>query len=1049
MADTRLLDDLLERTAQVLGQEQRLPEATYRVQFHSGFRFRDAEALAPYLHDLGVTDCYASPYLKARPGSPHGYDISDHRQLNPEIGSEQDYAAFSGALKAHGLGQLLDVVPNHMGIVGNQNVWWNDVLENGQASPYAPFFDIDWHAIKPVLHDKVLLPILGDPYGKALESLQLQLHYDTGSFTAHYFDHVFPVSPCTYGQVLNHRVEELEAELGKEAEALLEYKSICTAIAHLPPHTAKEPEKVAERQREKEVIKRRLAALTAASPQVRAFLEENVKRFNGQSGDTHSFDLLDALLNAQAYRLSSWRVASDEINYRRFFDVNELAALSMEKPEVFAATHELVMGLLRERHVTGLRIDHPDGLYDPRQYFERLQNHFVLEAARRLVETDAAYRGTNWDEVKGPLLEAIGRRRADHGAERQERGVVLNGHNGNGHSNGNGHAAHNGHPSPKHGPLWRPLYVVVEKILGPEEHLPRDWPVYGATGYEFLFTVNELLVDKENGKELNRLYQRWTHNETTFRELVYQKKLQTLQVSLSSELNMLATQLDRLSEKNRWSRDFTLNALRRALREIIACFEVYRPYITGREVLHRDKVYVDRAVNQAKRRNPAISGALFDFVRDMLLLRHYEGASPEDQAEQLRFVGKFQQVTAPVMAKGAEDTAFYVYNRLISLNEVGGDPKQFGSTVAAFHRRNADRAVRTPYSLSATATHDTKRGEDTRARIDVLSEQPAAWGQALARWSRVNKKYRSEREDEVIPDRNEEYFLYQTLIGAWPLGPDTPEGHARFVERIQAYMQKAMHEAKVHTSWINPNPTFDQGLRQFIASILDEGRNGRFLADFRDFVGRVTHYALFNSLSQTLLKVASPGVPDVYQGTELWDFSLVDPDNRRPVDYGLRRRLLAELEEKRDAAGDRLPAFARELVEARADGRVKLYTLAQGLRARRERPGLFSAGEYLPAHAPGPREENVCAFARRHEGAWALAAAPRLLTHLVGPGQLPLGPDVWQDALLEAQGLTPGARCCNVYTGEVLTAAERDGRAWLPLAEVFAHFPVALFLSAE
>jgi (1->4)-alpha-D-glucan 1-alpha-D-glucosylmutase len=1050
MAQTWLIEDLLERTAQVLAQEQRLPEATYRLQFHKDFRFRDAEALAPYLRDLGVTDCYASPYLKARPGSQHGYDISDHRQLNPEIGTDEDYAAFSAALRANGLGQVLDVVPNHMGIVGNQNVWWNDVLENGQSSPYASFFDIDWHAIKPSLHDKVLLPILGDPYGKALESLQLQLHYDTGSFTVHYFDHIFPVSPCTYGKVLNHRIEELEASLGKGAEALLEYKSICTAVSHLPPHTAREPEKVAERQREKEVIKRRLAALTASSPEVRAFLEENVKRFNGQSGDPHSFDLLDDLLNAQPYRLSSWRVASDEINYRRFFDINELAALSMEKPEVFEATHELVLKLLRERHVTGLRIDHPDGLYDPRQYFERLQNHFVLETARRLVEADPAYQGTDWEEVRGPLLESIGRRRADHGAERQERGVGANGRNGHGNGNGSGHG--NGHvapPAPKAGPLWRPLYVVVEKILGPEEHLPRDWPVYGATGYEFLFALNELLVDKESGTAFNRLYRRWTHNETTFRELVYQKKVQTLQVSLSSELNMLATQLDRLSEKNRWSRDFTLNALRRALREIIACFEVYRPYITGREVLHRDKVYVERAVAQAKRRNPAITGAHFDFVRDMLLLRHQDEAGPEDQAEQLRFVGKFQQVTSPVMAKGVEDTAFYVYNRLISLNEVGGDPKLFGTSVAAFHRRNADRVARVPHSLSATATHDTKRGEDTRARIDVLSEMPEAWGQALSRWSRLNRKHRLVREDEVIPDRNEEYFLYQTLIGAWPLGPVTPEGHAQFVERIQAYMQKAMHEAKVHTSWINPNPTFDTGIRKFVGAVLDEGRSGRFLADLREFVGRVTHFALFNSLSQVLLKVASPGVPDVYQGTELWDFSLVDPDNRRPVDYGLRRRLLAEVDPGRAGVGGGLPAFARHLVEKREDGRVKLYTLAQALRARRDNPGLFSAGEYLPAHAPGERDDSVCAFARRHNGAWALAAAPRLLTHLVGPGVLPLGPQVWRDALLEAPGLAPGARCRNVFTGEVLAATERGGRACLRLAEVFAHFPVALFLPAD
>jgi (1->4)-alpha-D-glucan 1-alpha-D-glucosylmutase len=1017
MIEPALLGQLLERTGQELLRRRHRPESTYRLQFHKGFRFQDARAIVAYLADLGVADCYASPYLKARPDSQHGYDITDHRQLNPEIGGDDDYQAWVAALKDHGMGQVLDVVPNHMGIMGNENLWWNDVLENGRASPYAAFFDIDWNSAKPDLHDKVLLPILGDPYGKALEALQIRLHYEGGAFGVHYFEHRFPVDPATYSRVLRHRLDELEKELGAQAEAFIEYQSILTAIAHLPGHEITEPAAVAERQREKEVIKRRLAGLTGSSEAVRAFIEANVQLFNGQANgrpEPHRFDLLDDLLQAQPYRLSWWRVASDEINYRRFFDVNELAALSMEKPEVFAATHELVLRLLGDGHVQGLRIDHPDGLFDPGEYLRRLQQQYALEIARRLVAKEPAFAGLQWKDVEGPLADALSQAAA--------------------------------HPET---PFHMPLYVVVEKILAPDEPLPEDWPVCGTTGYEFLNALNAVFVDRDHATALTRLYRKWTQHEDPFRELVYQKKYLILQVSLSSELNMLALQLDRLSEKNRWSRDFTLNSLRRALREVIACFEVYRSYITGPDVNPRDRRYVEKAVAQAKRRNPAISGALFDFVQDMLLFVHEGHVTEADQAEQRRFVGKFQQVTSPVMAKGLEDTAFYVYNRLLSLNEVGGDPRQFGISVAAFHRRNQERQARFPYGLSATATHDTKRGEDTRARINVLSELPRLWQQALARWSRWNKKHKLYRDDEAIPDRNEEYFLYQTLVGAWQLGPAGPQEWAHFRERVGAYMLKAMHEAKVHTSWINPNPAHDEAIRQFVGAILDEGRGRRFLDDFRHFQRRIDHYALFNSLSQTLLKLTSPGVADVYQGTELWDFSLVDPDNRRPVDYEQRRRLLAELNARLAHRPEQLPALCRELTETREDGRVKLYLLMGALHCRRDHPGLFTAGEYLPAHADGGRDENVCAFVRRSQANMALAAAPRLLTRVIEPGELPLGEIPWGEARLHVPAGGPGRRWRNVFTGEVVTTAEHEGKDSVRLAEVFAHIPVALLLLEE
>jgi (1->4)-alpha-D-glucan 1-alpha-D-glucosylmutase len=1010
MVPTHLVESLLSKTARRLAERQRLPESTYRVQFNHRFTFRDARELVPYLDELGVTDCYASPYLMARPGSLHGYDIIDHNRLNPEIGSDEDYEAFVAALRERRLGQVLDVVPNHMGI-GNANAWWNDVLENGPASQYAGFFDIDWHsALRPDLQDKVLLPMLGDPYGKALESGQLTLHHENGAFSIHYFRHHFPVSPDTYDRVLRLRLDELEGKLGATSEAFIEYQSVVTAVTHLPPRTATEPARLAEREREKEVIKRRLATLVEANPSVREHVEASVLAFNGTPGKSHSFDPLDGLLGAQAYRLSYWRVASDEINYRRFFDINELAALSMEKPAVFEATHALVLRLLCEGKVTGLRIDHPDGLYDPREYLERLQAHYALCAARAAFDNDAEFAGQDWDQLRGPLLAALRQSAAGSGDS----------------------------------PFRRPLFVVVEKIFGRSEPTPEDWPVYGATGYEFLNRLNGLFVEADNAVALTRSYERWRGRNGSFADVLYQKKFLILQVSLASELHVLAHQLDRLSEKNRWSRDFTLNSLRHALREVIACFPVYRSYITGDPVLPRDRAYVRAAVARAKRKNPAISESLFDFVRDMILLKYPEGAGDADRAEQLRFVGKFQQVTAPVMAKGMEDTSFYVYNRLVSLNEVGGDPDTFGVSVATFHRLNGERQAQWPYSLSSTATHDTKRGEDVRARIDVLSELPQEWQKALPRWGRLNKKYRVELEDGTAPDRNDEYLYYQTLVGAWPLEPFEGQTAEEFAARVQAYMEKATHEAKVHTSWINPDPAYDDGVRQFVARTLDPRESAAFLDELQRFQKRVSFYGFLNSLSQVLLKITSPGVPDTYQGTELWDFSLVDPDNRRPVDYALRRRMLDGLKTAAGAGDGRLAEFARGLALTPEDGRVKMYVTWRALRARRDNPGLFTTGEYLPAEVVGSRRDHVCAFARRHEGRLAVAAAPRLMTRLVPEaGGPPLGAAVWGDTRLLLPGVEPGRRLRNLFTGEELTAGEG---ASVPAAEVFANFPVALLM---
>jgi (1->4)-alpha-D-glucan 1-alpha-D-glucosylmutase len=1014
MTTTELVSQVLARAIREVGARRHFPEATYRLQMNKGFTFRDALALTDYLHDLGISHCYASPFLQARPGSSHGYDIINHQRLNPEIGTAEQFDAWVEALHGHGMGLILDTVPNHMGVATNDNPWWNDVLENGPGSPYASYFDIAWKASpRPRLQDRVLVPVLGDPYGKALESGQLRLEFSGGAFFIWYYEHRFPVAPRTYALILRQRLQELENELGTEAVELHEYQSIITAVEHLPQRSETDPAKVAERQREKEVIKRRLAALTREQPAIQAFLDETVRLYNGRPGEPRTFDLLDRLLDEQPYRLSYWRVAADEINYRRFFDINQLAALSMERQEVFEATHTLVLEYLCQSKLNGVRIDHVDGLFDPHQYLEWLQESYILALAKAAFLAETGRDGLEWNEAEGPILEEIraARRKPDH-------------------------------------PLARPLYVVVEKILGPEEPLPDSWPIQGTSGYHFLNMVNGLFVDTSHVRDFSRLYQAWTGDETPYADVVYQKKFLILQTALSSELHMLAYQLDRLAQKNRWSRDFTLHTLRHALREIIACFPVYRSYIAAEGMRDADRRYVEYAVRRAMHKNPAINRSVFLFVRDMLLQQHHDSATEEDCQEQLRFAGKFQQVTAPVMAKGLEDTAFYVYNRLASLNEVGGDPDHFGLSPESLHRYFEQRQARWPRALSPLSTHDTKRSEDVRARLNVLSELPREWEGRLAGWGRLNAGHRRQVEDLLAPDPNEEYLIYQTLLGSWPLGKVTTQGHAAFVARIQAYVQKALHEAKVHTSWVNPDPDYDRAVADFVDRILDKKASGEFLGDLQEFQRRISHFGLFNSLSQTLLRLTAPGVPDTYQGTELWNFDLVDPDNRRPVDYQRRRLLIKELESR--LQGPERRALARELTASREDGRIKLYLTRQALHERRHRPTLFMDGDYMPVQVVGPAAEHVFAFLRRQGNTWALVGVPRLLTRLAPSLEtLPIGMEVWKDTVLLLPGIDVALRFENVFTGETLTLHGQGGRATLPVAELLAHFPVVLAVAPE
>ena len=953
-----------------------LPRATYRLQFHAGFTFADASAITDYLDSLGISHCYASSYFRAVPGSPHGYDVADPTRLNPEIGDDESHATWVQTLRAHGMGHIVDLVPNHMGIARSANPWWQDVLENGPSSRYAQVFDIDWHPLKPELEHKVLLPVLGDSYGAVLERQELTLRYENGAFSVRYHDHVFPLAPGTYDRVLAPEQDALIAALGAGHDDAAEFLSILTAIRHLPGRQELEPARLAERDREKEVIKRRLAALTARAPQVLLHVERAVTTLNGVAGTPASFDALDRLLSAQPYRLSYWRVAAEEINYRRFFDINELAAVRVEVPSVFDMMHACAFDLFRRGLVDGFRIDHVDGLFDPGDYLQRLQ------ARAR--------------ELRAELI------------------------------------------TPE-----QPLFVVVEKILDVNEPLP-DWPVAGTTGYEFLVMVNGLFVDARNERAMNSVYERFTRLRAPYREIVYRGKQLILRVSMASELNVLAFQLNRFSERSRHYRDFTLNSLMQAMREIIACFPVYRTYVNDREpaVSDRDRHYIEHAVREAKRRNPNRPFAVYDFVRDVLLQRA-DYIPPSERDEHLRFVGKFQQLTSPITAKGIEDTALYIYNRLASLNEVGGHPDTFGTAPDALHRWLATRADRWPHGLSATATHDTKRGEDVRARINVLSEVPGAWKQATAQWARLNRRGRTMVEGQSYPSRNEEYLLYQTLVGSWPLEPVTDERRHEYRERIIAYMHKAMREAKVFTSWLNPSPAHEDAMARFIHAVLAPD-NTAFLDSFLPFAARVARYGIYNSLAQAAVKIGAPGIPDFYQGTELWDLALVDPDNRRLVDYAKRRSLLAALDRQVCAAG-RL-AVATELAASPADDRMKLYATATMLRLRRARRAVFDRGRYAPVASDGPRRDHVFAFTRDLDDHRILVVVPRLVATLLPDADAaPLGERVWGDTqLILPEG--PAGPFRDAFTDAPVaeTGDSRAGVTTLRVADLLAHFPIGV-----
>jgi (1->4)-alpha-D-glucan 1-alpha-D-glucosylmutase len=945
-----------------------LPCATYRIQFHLNFRFRDAEQLVPYLHALGITHLYASPRFRARKGSLHGYDVADAARINSELGTEEEFHSLVNRLHHYGMGLLLDIVPNHMA-ASEENPWWMDLLENGQQSEFASYFDIDW-AADTLERSRILLPVLGDSYGRVLENQGVGLHYDDQGFFIRYYQMRFPIRPETYRQILLACLEELENAEESVGEIRKTIKRACEISSELGAPSGAAASAGNARRSQISQLKNELWELYRDPGAFQKALDRTLRLFNGVKGVRRSFDRLDTLLSCQVYRLAYWRRASQEINYRRFFDINELVAIRMDNPEVFEARHAPVFRLMKEGAIDALRIDHIDGLRDPLEYLSTLRTR----------------------------IEEIGTPR-------------------------------DGRPEP---------YVVVEKIISGAEGLPQEWPVAGTTGYDFVNAANFLLVEPTGYRYLERLYQRLTGDASSFAETWYERKKQVMEQLFGAEIRSLSGRLARLALMDRRACDLPFGELQTALKEMTASLPVYRTYVREQGVSKRDLLQLERTIQTARARvGNQIKREVFFFFR-RLFRREPDTVHCSWGREWLEFMFRWQTFTSAVMAKGFEDTAFYTHTALVSLNEVGADPfraeQAFG--LEAFHRFNDHRRRHWPRTLNASSTHDTKRSEDVRARIHVLSEIPQQWHTHFRRWSSWNCDKRVTETGRTVPSIGEELLIYQTLLGAWPLEESEMEG---FQDRLLAFVTKAAREAKQFTNWLDPNEEHERALRHFVSQILDPSTSRRFLADFRRFQGRIAFHGALNSLSQVLLKIAAPGNPDLYQGNELWDFSMTDPDNRRPVDFTSRAVLLESLQQP---AGDGVKLAL--LLHNWPDGRVKLFLSNRALEFRRRHADLFFKGDYIPLYASDRMLQHVCALMRSYKKESVLVAVPRFTTALTKPGEFPLGVGVWRKNRLELPARSARA-WSNILTGERIKPGA--GREIL-LSNLFARFPVALLYSS-
>ncbi|MBD0334131.1 MAG: malto-oligosyltrehalose synthase [Cyanobacteria bacterium Co-bin13] len=930
----------------------RIPSATYRLQFRQEFGFDDAQKILTYLEELGISDIYASPIFKARAGSSHGYDVVDAGQLNPELGTEEDFNDLIEDLQSRGMGWLQDIVPNHMAY-DSENPFLIDILEHGPYSEYCDFFDVEWEHPFDDFRGKILTPMLGDFYGNCLENGEITLSYSHAGLTVNYYSLQIPLRIESYTQFLNHDMDRLAHKLGRNDPDFIKLLGILYMVKNISAETTGR-----ERKHQTEFVKELLWELFNTNEHVQEFIEQNLELFNNKDPEVNGHDLLDNLLSDQFFRLSFWKVGAEELNYRRFFTVNELICLRIEDLKVFQKSHSLIGQLVKNGQIEGLRIDHIDGLYDPEQYLRRLRTKFG------------------------------------------------------------------------------DVYVVIEKILELDEELPEDWPIQGTSGYAFLNRVNSLFCQTSNAEGFDAIYHRFTGLNPNYKEWMIEKKRLIAETNLVGDVDNLGHMLKRIAGKYRYGRDFTLSGLRKSVLEVLVQFPVYCTYTNEDGVSDRDREYIVEAIDSARKRIPQLINEL-NFIEKILLLDYEDFMSDEDRAQWLHFAMRFQQFSGPLMAKGVEDTLFYVYSRLISLNEVGGHPGKFGLTEDEFHTFNQRRLAHWPHAINASSTHDTKRSEDIRARLNVLSEIPEEWEQHLHRWRELNDPYKIVTEKRVIPDANDEYFLYQTLLGAYPCNEDEYES---FVERVKAYVVKAVREAKVHTAWLRPDSEYEDGYVKFVNRILKQGKQNEFLEAFLPLQKKLAAYGIFNSLSQTLLKIVSPGVPDFYQGTELWDLSLVDPDNRRPVQYEERLSFLQEIK-RRSQTG--MESLLSDLRATRHDGRMKLFLTTRALEVRRQYLPVFEQGDYVPLQVEGSHAGNVMAFVRCYEGRCAIAVAPRFLTSLIGPDQEPLGEAVWGDtALVIPENLRGQWR-------ETITDYEIADQPRLPIGKILQNFSVALLIKGE
>jgi (1->4)-alpha-D-glucan 1-alpha-D-glucosylmutase len=972
------------RGGQAFARRHAAPVATYRMQLNASFTFKDAQATLPYLYRLGISHLYVSPFTKARPGSTHGYDVTDHNAINPEVGDEASLAQLSDALASLDMGLILDFVPNHMGI-GPGNHWWLDVLEWGTASPNARYFDIDWQAHKSELAGKVLVPFLGDNYGAVLERGELALKFDAqhGTFSVWYFDTPYPIRPAHYGLIIRRALTDVPPPGGEDGDARL--RAFAEAFARLRIKGTGRRRR-SELREQGRALQAELATL-AREPKMAEWLGAAAGTFTGTPGDPPSFRLLHQLLERQAYRLSYWRVATNEINYRRFFDVNELIGIRQEEPELFDQTHRLVGRLIVEDKIQGLRIDHVDGLFDPAGYCARL---------RRFIDDNVARR----DGVSRKNTAAAKRR--------------------------------------------FPIYL--EKILAHHESMRTEWPVDGTTGYEFLAQVNRVFLHPDGRTSIETAFRNFGGTTEKFEDILEGSKRHVMETLLASELDVLARELDHLSEQHWLSRDYTLERLRRAVVATVSQYSVYRSYVTAAGCSDNDRRIIETAINRAKRHWQGPDEEILDFLQSVLTLDLVRNRnSGYSRTETVRFAMRFQQYSSPVMAKGLEDTAGYRYPRFLSLNEVGSEPNLFELSAGAFHAVNEERRRAWPRNMLATATHDTKRGEDVRARLNVLSEMPD-WGTTVRKWRRFNRRWRAETDGVRTPSFNDEYMIYQTLLGAWPPS-DTfetltdREAVATFTERVKDYVVKAVREAKTISSWSNPNEAYEQGCRNFVDAIVDERERNLFMEDFRGWTARVARLGALNSLSQIVLKCFAPGFPDTYQGDELWDLNLVDPDNRRPVDYGARARALAG--HSGDGVDMEIPGA---LLKDWRSAEIKLYLLHQALRLRNARPDLFAEGSYEPLRVNGERSSHVVGFGRRNAEQYVLVAVGRWFVSLTGPTETAYpGAIAWQDTSIEVPPI-PGGMLIDIFTGRTYVAPTGDGPFVLDVGELFATLPVAVLI---